>query len=514
MRFDEREVPFYAMIEYGNGLYPQWYAFKYPKAGEKNSVVSVHIYDVQHKTTQIVDIGDDTEQYIPRIKWTAHTGQLCVIRLNRLQNQVDLLLADAATGKSKVLYTETNKYYIDEIDDNFVNFTPDGKYFYMFSERSGYHHLYLHDMKTGKAVHPLTTGDYDVVSLVGYHPKTKRFYYVAADESPLRRHVFYVGIDGKKPVKITPQKGNNDVSFSSNYQYFINSHSNANTPLQVGLYDAKGRLLRVLEDNAALMAKTKEYSFVQKELTTITTPSGISLNAYMLKPANMIPGKQYPLLMWVYGGPGSQQVSDSWDNSMAWKQLLVQKGYIVACVDNRGTGFRGEEFRKCTYMQLGKLEVQDQIDAAIELGKLPYIDSSRIGIFGWSYGGYMSSLCMTLGAEVFKLGIAVAPVTNWRFYDTIYTERYMRTPQENPSGYDDNSPIHHAGKLNGKFLLIHGSADDNVHIQNSMVFIEKLVQTDRQFDMQIYPDKNHGIYGGNTTMHLYTRMTNFILDNL
>ena len=514
MRFDEREVPMFNMDEYHDLLYPDWYSFKYPKAGEKNSVVSVHIYDTQDKSAKTVDIGDDREQYIPRIKWTADAGQLCVVRLNRLQNRADLLIADAATGKTNLLYSETNKYYIDEPDDNYVNFTPDGKYFYMFSERSGYNHLYLHDMKTGREIRPITSGNYDVAGLLGYHPETKRFYYTAADESPLRRNVYSVDIDGKKPVKITNQKGMNSAVFSKNYKYFINYYSDANTPSQVGLYNAKGQLVRMLEDNAGLTEKTKEYGFVQKELMTIKTQSGVTLNAYMLKPANMQPDKRYPLFMFVYGGPGSQQVLDSWDGGMPWKQMLVQKGYIVVCVDNRGTGFRGEEFRKCTYMQLGKYETQDQIDAAVYFGGLPYVDASRIGIFGWSYGGYMSSLCLTVGADVFKLGIAVAPVTNWRFYDTVYTERYMRTPQENPDGYDDNSPINHAAKLKGKFLLIHGSGDDNVHFQNTMVFTEKLVQAERQFEMQVYPDKNHGISGGNTTMHLYTRMTDFILNNL
>ena len=514
MRFDEREVPMFKMDEYGDRLYPDWYSFKYPKAGEKNSVVSVHVYDMLDKSVKTVDIGNDSEQYIPRIKWTANAGQLCVVRLNRLQNRVDLLLADAVTGKTNVLYSETNKYFINEPDDNFVNFTPDGKYFYMFSERNGYSHIYLHDMKTGKEIRPITSGKYDVANLLGYHSKTQRFYYTAADESPLRRNVFSVGIDGKKPVKINTLQGMNDAVFSSGYQYFINKYSNANTPLQVGLYNAKGQLVRMLEDNAGLAEKTKEYGFVQKELITIETQSGVKMNAYMLKPANMQPGKQYPLFMYVYGGPGSQTVLDGWESRMVWWQMLVQKGYIVVSVDNRGTGCRGEEFRKCTYMQLGKLETQDQIEAAIYFGGLPYVDASRIGIFGWSYGGYMSSLCLTVGADVFKLGIAVAPVTNWRFYDTIYTERYMRTPQENPGGYDDNSPINHAAKLKGKFLLVHGSGDDNVHFQNTMVFAEKLVQANRQFEMQVYPDKNHSVSGGNTTLHLYTRMTDFILNNL
>jgi dipeptidyl-peptidase-4 len=514
MRFDEREVPVFRMDEYADRLYPDWYSFKYPKAGEKNSVVSVHIYDVQDRSVRTVDIGADREQYIPRIQWTANPAQLCVLRLNRLQNRADLLLADAATGNTRTLHTETNRRYISEPDGQPVGFTPDGKYFYMFSERSGYRHLYLHDMATGREIRPITAGSYDVAALLGYHSAIERFYYTAADESPLRRNIYSVGVDGKKPVKISTRQGMNSAIFSSNYQYFINEYSNANTPLQVGLYNAKGQLLRMLEDNTSLAAKSKEYGFVPKELMTIETQAGVRLNAYMLKPANMQPGKRYPLMMFVYGGPGSQQVLDGWDGAMPWKQMLVQKGYIVACVDNRGTGLRGEEFRKCTYLQLGKLETQDQMDAALHFGRLPYVDAARIGIFGWSYGGYMSSLCLTVGADVFKLGIAVAPVTNWRFYDTVYTERYMRTPQENPTGYDNNSPIGHAAKLKGKLLLIHGSADDNVHFQNTMAFAEKLVQADRQFSMHVYPDKNHGISGGNTSMHLYTLMTDYILTHL
>lgn len=515
MRFDESRVPLYIMPEYGNLLYPYWYTFKYPKAGEKNSVVSVHVYDLETKHTSPVDIGNDAEQYIPRLKWTCHADRLCVIRLNRLQNKVDILINDVAANRTKLLYSETNPCYIDEIDDDYIHFTPDGKYFYMFSERSGYNHLYLHDLNSGKQMNAITSGDYDVTGLLGYHSGTKRIYYTAADESPLRRNIFSVGINGKKPEKMNTEAGTHEAVFSRDFRYYINYYSNGNTPPEIRLYDTRGNnIIRTLEDNAELKGRIRKYGFVQKEFLSIPTSSGIHLNAYILKPDVLEPGKEYPLFMYVYGGPGSQQVSDSWDRSMAWKQMLVRKGYIVACVDNRGTGYRGEEFRKCTYMQLGKYETEDQIAAAVFLGDLPYIDQSRIGIFGWSYGGYMSSLCLTLGAGVFKAGIAVAPVTNWRFYDTIYTERYMRTPQENPSGYDDNSPINHVEKLKGKFLLVHGSADDNVHYQNTLVFAEKLVQANKPFEMQIYPDKNHGISGGNTSLHLYTRITDFIINNL
>jgi len=339
-------------------------------------------------------------------------------------------------------------------------------------------------------------------------------YYTSTETSALDRNVYSIKFDGSGKKLLSSQKGTNKAEFSTTFKYFINTWSDANTPAKVTLHNASGKLIRVLEDNAELQKMVAEYGFGEKEFITVPTANDLQLNGYMIKPLNFDPGKRYPVLVYVYGGPESQEVTNSWDITMGWFQMIVQQGYLVVCIDNRGTDGRGENFKKCTYLQLGKLETEDQINAARFLATLPYIDGNRIGIFGWSYGGYMTSLCMTKGAGIFKLGIAIAPVTNWRFYDSIYTERFMRTPQENPTGYDDNSPINFADMLKGKLLLIHGSADDNVHLQNTMVFARKLVQAGKSFDMAIYPDKNHSLPGKTTRLHLYQKMTDFLLGNL
>lgn len=512
MKFDERKVKTYGLTYYDN-LYPTIYEYKYPKAGEDNSVVSVHLYNLQTRQTVQADVGKETNQYIPRIKWTQDPSKLAIIRLNRLQNQVDVLICDAISGSSSVLFSESNKYYISEVNDAYINFLPDKQHFVISSERDGYNHLYLYNM-AGKMVKQLTSGNYDVNDYFGYNASSKSIFYSSSEPSPLQKAVYSVKLDGTGKQLLTPQAGTNKAEFNSTFTYFINTWSNANTPPIVSLCNTKGKVMRVLEQNVVLAKNTIDFNFGKKEFFEFKNPEGITLMGYTIKPANFDATKKYPLFMFVYGGPESQEVTDEWDHSVPWFHLLAQKGYIVACVDNRGTDNRGEAFRKSTYMQLGKLETQDQIAAAKYLGSLNYIDKSRIGIFGWSYGGYMSSLCMTRGQGLFKLGIAVAPVTNWRYYDNVYTERFMRTPQENPSGYDDNSPNNYAKDLQGKFLLIHGSGDDNVHVQNTMDFAEKLIQANKQFEMMIYPDKNHGIYGGNTRLQLYTKMTNFILNNL
>jgi dipeptidyl-peptidase-4 len=512
MKFDERKVKTYHLTYYDN-LYPTIYEYKYPKAGEDNSVVSVHIYNLQTKQTRLADVGKEANQYIPRIKWTQDPSKLAVIRLNRLQNKVDVLVCDAVNGSSSVLFSENNKYYISEVNDTYINFFPDNQHFVISSERDGYNHLYLYNM-SGTMVKQLTSGNYDVIDYFGYNASSKNIFYSSCEPSPLQKATYSIRQDGTGKQLLTPQAGTNKVEFNSTFTYFINTWSNANTPPVISLCNTKGKVLRVLEQNVVLAKNTIDFNFGKKEFFEFKNPDGITLMGYTIKPSNFDASKKYPLFMFVYGGPESQEVTDEWDNSVPWFHMLAQKGYIVACVDNRGTNNRGEAFRKSTYMQLGKQETQDQIAAAKYLGSQNYIDKSRIGIFGWSYGGYMSSLCMTRGQGLFKAGIAVAPVTNWRYYDNIYTERFMRTPQENQSGYDDNSPINYAKDLQGKFLLIHGSGDDNVHVQNTMDFAEKLIQANKQFEMMIYPDKNHGIYGGNTRLQLYTKMTNFILNNL
>jgi dipeptidyl-peptidase 4 len=511
-RFDETEVPEFGMSIFGD-LYPEPYKFKYPKAGEVNSNVTLHVYDLQSKKTIKVDVEAGNDSYIPRIKWTNDSDILSVTWLNRLQNHVKIIHCDAGTGTSEVVYEESNEKYISEATDNMITYLPDNKSFILISELSGYFHFYRYDFNK-RELSAATKGEWDIHSLLGIDTKKKEIYYTSYEESSIERHVYAIKYDGSKKRKISKRQGSNNAYFSQSFEYYILSHSDANTPASYTLFNRKGELIRELETNEDLKKTTAEYGFSKVEFMKVPTASGQLLNAYMIKPKNFDPDKKYPLFMFVYGGPESQNVIDSWNRRAPWFQMLAQEGYIVACVDNRGTNGRGEDFRKSTYMELGKLETIDQVESATYLGDLPYIDESRIGMFGWSYGGFMTSLCLTKGGGLFKMGIAVAPVTNWRFYDTVYTERFMRTPQENPSGYDDNSPINFADQLEGKLLLVHGMGDDNVHFQNSVDFTEALVQANKQFDMQFYPNKNHGIYGGNTTYHLYNRMTNYILENL
>jgi dipeptidyl-peptidase-4 len=513
-KFDESEVPEFNMTKYNHELYPENYAYKYPKAGEKNSVVSIHVYHLNSGETHTMDVGKETDQYIPRIKWTHENNKLVIIRENRLQNHIEILLANTDTGTPKVIYEEKNKYYIERIDDSYMTLTEDGKYFIINSEKDGWNHLYLYDID-GNFVNQITQGDWDVTDFIGVDSKTNTVYYQAAEESPLHRAVYSIKTNGSKKKKLSDQKGNNRAVFSKGFKYYINYYSSSETPRYITLHNKKGKLIRVMEDNQELKETIKTYAFTPVEFLTINTPSSKwDLNAYMIKPPDFDPNKKYPLFMYLYGGPGSQSVLDRWSRSYAWFQMLAQKGYIVVCVDNRGTGGRGEEFKKMTYGQLGKYETIDQVEAAEYLSNQPYIDENRTGIFGWSYGGFMSTSCLFLGNDVFEMAIAVAPVSSWRYYDSIYTELYMGLPQDNPDGYDDNSPLNHADKLQGKYLLIHGTADDNVHFQNSIELSEKLVQENKQFEMQFYMDKDHGIYGGNTSYHLYTRMTQFILENL
>lgn len=512
IRFDESHVKEFQMAVYGE-LYPEWTRFKYPKAGEDNSVVSVHVFDIPTGKLATMDIGEDTDIYIPRIKWTESSDRMISIRMNRLQNKADVLVCDAVSGESTVLYSEGNEKFVSQISDDFITFVNNGQNFIVQSEKSGNLHLHLYD-KQGREVNAITQGDWEVDKLLGIDKKNKVVYYRSTEISPMERHVYRVAFNGKGKVKISEKEGMNDAVFSKSFDYYAMYNSSSDSPLEVTLYNKRGNSVRILEDNAALREVVKEYGFISKEFFSFNGPGGEELLGYMIKPANFDANKKYPVLMYVYGGPDSQDVLNEWDRRQPWFQMLAQKGYIVACVDNRGTDGRGEKFKKATYMQLGKLEVEDQVAGAEYLAALPYIDENRVGMFGWSYGGYMTLNCLMLGNHIFKVGISVAPVTNWRFYDTIYTERFMRKPQDNEDGYDDNSPLSHVEKLKGKLLLVHGSGDDNVHYQNSMMIAEELIQKDKQFEMMFYPNKNHGIYGGNTRYHLYTKMTNFLLENL
>jgi len=511
-KFDETLVPEYSMTIFDK-LYPTEYKYKYPKAGEKNSIVSIHVYNLAKQSTAKVDVGTETDQYIPRIRWTTNSSQLCVLRMNRHQNKLDYLLADALTGKSRVILTETDKYYID-IEKEQLTFLKNGKQFINVSERDGFNHVYLYDMN-GKIVKQITKGNWEVTELYGIDENTQTVFFQSAELSPSQRDIFSIKLNGSGKKRLSKSAGTNTATFSSDFSYFVLNHSTVNQPAYITLNDRIGNQVRVLEDNAALKGRLSQFNLSATEFFSFKTSANVSLNGWMIKPANFDPNKKYPVLMYVYGGPGSQNVADTWGGSRSkWFNMLAQQGYIVVCVDNRGTGFRGSEFKKMTYKDLGKLETEDQIEAAKWLASQNYVDPSRIGIWGWSYGGYMSSLCITKGADVFKMAIAVAPVTNWRFYDSIYTERYLRTPQENAAGYDENSPVNFAHLLKGKFLLIHGTGDDNVHFQNSVVLSEALIQANKPFEQAYYPDKNHGIYGGETSMHLYSKMTEFIVNNL
>jgi dipeptidyl-peptidase-4 len=511
LRFDERKVMEYNMQTYGN-LYPGLYTFKYPKAGEDNSMVNVFVYDAKLGKSVKMQTGDNKDQYIPRIQWTSKGAELCVTRLNRHQNHLELLLANPLNGEVKTMLEEKSETYID-VHDN-LQFLQDGKRFIWSSELGGFNHLYLYGMD-GKRINAITSGNFDVTEFYGINENTGLVYFQAANPTPMDRSLFTAKLNGKGQKNLLPVNGHQSPEFSSDFSFFILNQSNANAPSDYSLYSGDGKLIRTLESNKTLKDKLAEYTLSPKTFFNFTTKQGTVLNGWMIKPSNFDATKKYPVFMTVYGGPGHNTVENAWEGSnYLWYQLLAQKGYIVVSVDNRGTGNRGEAFKKSTYKQLGKLETEDQMEAAAYLASQSYVDAARIGIQGWSYGGYMSSLCITKGADLFKMAIAVAPVTNWRFYDSIYTERFMQTPAENESGYDDNSPINHVGRLKGKYLLIHGTGDDNVHFQNSVEMVTALVKANKQFDSEFYPDKNHGIYGGNTRLHLYTKMTNYILNNL
>ena len=512
IRFDESQVPEFSMDMYSQGLYPTQAVFKYPKAGEKNASVSLHIYDAKQAKTQQISLGNYQDFYIPRIKWTSEANTLSAQVMNRHQNNLDLHFINATTGVSKIVLNEKDAAYVDVTDN--LTFLKDNSFIWT-SEKDGYNHIYLYDA-TGKLKKQITKGNWEVTAYYGFDEKSKMIYYQSVENGSINRDVYAINIDGKGKMRLSQKIGTNNATFSPNFQYFINTYSSATTAPYFSLNDSKtGNELKKIQSNESVEEKVAKYNVNPKEFFTITTEKGHQLNAWIIKPKDFDASKKYPLLMFQYSGPGSQQVANSWNGTNDyWYFMLAQKGYIVACVDGRGTGFKGAAFKKCTQKELGKYEVEDQIDAAKVFGKYTYIDASRIGIWGWSYGGFMASNCLFQGADVFKTAIAVAPVTSWRYYDSIYTERYMQTPQENASGYDNNSPINHVSKLKGNFLLVHGTADDNVHVQNSMKMIEALVQANKQFDWAIYPDKNHGIYGGKTRLQLYTKMTNFILEKL
>ena len=511
IKFDETEVPEFSMDIYGKELYQTQQVFKYPKAGEANAKVSLHLYDLKSGKTSDVDLSKYNSYYIPRLKWTKDSKILSVQLTNRHQDVLDLVFVDAEKNTSSLIFQEKDDAYVDVTDD--LTFLENNSFIWT-SEKDGWNHIYHYD-KNGKLINQITKGPWEVTSYYGFDPNTGRVYYQSTENGSINRDVYSVMRNGKNKVRLSTQTGMNSASFSKDFSYYINTFHDTNTPYEFTLHEARtGNKLRDIVDNSTLKKELKDYKISPKEFSTIKV-NGNDLNMYMIKPLNFDPNKEYPLFMYQYSGPGSQQVANRWNGTNDyWHQMLAQQGFIIACVDGRGTGLKGRDFKKVTQNELGKYEVEDQIAAAKKLGELPYIDEDRIGIWGWSYGGFMSSNALFQGADTFSMAIAVAPVSSWRFYDTIYTERYMTTPQENASGYDENSPISHVDKLEGDFLLVHGSADDNVHAQNTMRLVEALVQANKPFDWAVYPDKNHGIFGGNTRLHLYSKMTRFVKETL
>ena len=511
MRFDETDVPNFSMDIYGSELYQYPYEFRYPKAGEENAKVSMHLYDLKKATTTEILFQGEKPYYIPRFEFTPEENILSVQTINRHQNHLKLWSINIASNVSSVLLEEQDTAYVD-VHDN-LTFLKDNSFLWT-SDKSGFNHVY-HYSTSGKLIGQITKGQWEVTRFIKFSEKTQEIYYSSVERSSIGRGVYGIKINGRGKRALTSGKGYSGANFSADATYFIQSYSDVNTPPVYRMKKTKDTTtVRVLLNNNKLKETLAEFKLPVKEFSTLNI-NGEELNLWMIKPNDFDPNKKYPLLMSQYSGPGSQEVTNRWsDEKTLWHKSIANKGYIIACVDGRGTGFKGAAFKKVTYMNLAKLEAIDQIDSARKLGELPFVDAERIGIWGWSFGGLMAAHCLLTGDDVFSMAIAVAPVTNWRFYDTIYTERFMRTPQENPEGYDLNSPINYADQLEGKFLIIHGSGDDNVHVQNTMRMVEALVQSDKQFDWMVYPDRNHGIYGGNTRNHLFQKMTNFIIDNL
>ncbi len=517
-KFNESAVKEFAFTQFDDKNNKQ-YNYKYPKAGDSNSKVSIHIYNIASNQTVPAKYRQG-DIYIPRIKWTQQDDKLVVYWMNRHQDSLQLLLTDAKSGNAQTMYEEGNKYYVDIHDD--WRFLKDGKHLLFGSEKEGNYSLYLNSID-GKKKTKITKAKYDVSDVNGVDETNRLVYYTMAYPTPMDRNLFVSDFEGKNTTQLTTGTGWHRIELNDAFTQFYDYYSNINTPQTTTLYDIKnsgGKIAlqkaKIVGENTKLKGVLADYALSKADFIRVPNSKGDTLNGWMIKPQNFDPTKKYPVLFCNYGGPGSQQVANRFGAVSMWHQMLAQKGFIVVSVDNTGTGFRGEEFKKKTYLQLGKFEIEDQIDAAKWLAKMPFVDGKNIGHWGWSYGGFMSSLAITKGADAFSAAVAVAPVTSWRYYDNIYTERYMRTPQENPKGYDDNSPINHVDKIRGKYLLIHGTADDNVHFQNSTQMITALVKANVDFETMYYPNKNHGIGGSvdNTTYHLWAKMTNWILENL
>ncbi|MBK6265333.1 S9 family peptidase [Marivirga sp. S37H4] len=513
---DETPVKEYTLQRWNDGeLYPENYVYKYPKAGEENSEVWISVYDLKTEETTKMDIGEEKDQYIPRVQWTRDSNLLSIIRMNRRQNVMEILHTNASTGESKVVLKEVSDTYVALNYNDDLTYLNDGKHFLHTSEKSGYKHLYMYQLD-GKLVRQITDGNWEVESIVGIDQKAGKAYYISTEVSPLDRTFYEIGLNGKNKKALGELEGNTQINMSSDYQYYLNYYHNATTPLKVSLFKTTGnKEIKVLKDNADLKKAGEKYGLVDKEFFEFEIENGINLHGYLLKPADFDAAKKYPVIVYQYSGPGSQNVQHAWAGSQYyWHQMMVQKGYIVAVIDPRGTGARGEAFKKITYRNLGKYETLDLISGGKYLAGLDYVDADRIGIWGWSYGGYMAGNVILDGNEVFAAAVSVAMVSNWRFYDTIYTERYMDTPQNNPEGYDNNSPLSKVDKLKGKYLIVHGTGDDNVHVQHTIVFQDALLEAGKQFDLFYYPDRTHGIYEQGARPHLFHMMTDWWLKNL
>lgn len=522
IRYDESKVKTYSLQLFQGAnptmeqykTYPGLYSYKYPKAGEDNSIVSVWAYSLEKQTTLQYNVPVDTDGYIPRIKTTAEADRIIIYTMNRHQDELNLFAASPTTGKCKLLIKESVPKYIKEESMEGISIMKN--YILVPSDRDGYMHLYLYS-KDGKLIRQIEKGNYDVTAIYGYDEATGNTYYQAAMQSPMQRNIYVADKRGKITC-LTPQTGWNTANFSGDYKYFLNNWSDRNHPYIFTIYDQKGKKIREVLNNDELTKRLAIFDNKPKEFIEVTTSEGVKLNGWMIKPNDFNPNKKYPVIMFQYSGPGSQQVTDSWSvgsmgNGGFFDYYLAQKGFIIVCVDGRGTGARGAEFEKCTYLKLGELESKDQLEAAKWLAKLPYVDGNRIGLWGWSFGGFNTLMSISQEDGVFKAGVAVAPPTDWRFYDTVYTERYMRTPQENPTGYDIN-PIHRADKMNSNLLICHGLADDNVHPQNAFEYSEALVQHNKDFKENIYTNRNHGIRGGNTRTHLLRQITEWFVNYL
>lgn len=509
LKFDESKVKEYEFPVYGQ-TYPELFRYKYPKAGENNSKISLWIYDFTIKKLYSIDFKDTAEYYIPRIKWTRDSNLLSVVRVNRLQNQLVIHIVNVTSMNISTIIDFSSPYYIDELYD--LYFLKDNS-FIRLSEESGFTHIYHYNIN-GNLIRQITNGNWEVKEFKGVDENSNTLYFISNEPSPMDKALYSIKLDGTDKRLLSPEKGTSRVQFSKNFQYYILSYSDANTPPTITLNSVRDGLITVLQDNKKLKSYIEQYNFIQKKFISFINSTGVQINGWIMTP-QLEAGKRYPVLFEIYSGPGSQIVLNSWGgNDYVWYQYLCQKGYIIVCFDGRGTGGKGTEFKKANYKRLGSTEIDDQIDAVKYLYTLSYVDTNRIGIWGWSYGGYATLMCMLKGPEYFKTGIAVAPVTDWRFYDNIYTERFMQKPSDNPEGYEQGSVLNYVDQLRGNLLLIHGSADDNVHLQNTMELASKLVNANKQFEMQIYPNKNHGISGKVTTYHLFKRITEFIFKNL